>query len=506
MSKKQISLTILVFFLLSFIAGTGLTYYLNAEGATNRSTIKGLSKFSRMLYIIKNNYVFEEDSDSLIYEAINGMLKSLDPHSVYLDKNLYSDLMIMTKGKFGGIGIQIGTSDGYPVVIAPIEGTPAYKLGIIAGDKIIKIENEDTHNISLEKIVSKLRGTPRTKVHITIQREGIDEPIDYTIVRDYIEVKSVPFATRIDTDYVFIRLTNFSQTSSKEIENALDSLVNKSTKGIILDLRFNPGGLLTEAQKITGYFLPRNSMVVFTKGRMQGIDREYRTINSKNYTHIPLVVMVDHGSASASEIVSGAVQDWDRGLVIGDTTYGKGSVQTVFPIGPKEALKLTTARYYTPAGRCIDRELKGDTVIDTFRTIGGLSRLITSAGGIIPDTIIPYRKLSNIEVKLAKDNMYFKFSAYYCTNRTRQFKQTYKMNNNVWQDFKNYVVKNDKTIDMSEIESEKINIGSIVNSYIMRILQGESGWYNANFKTDRQMKAALEILKRSKSIKDVFNK
>jgi carboxyl-terminal processing protease len=344
MSKKQISLTILVFFLLSFIAGTGLTYYLNAEGAANRSTIKGLSKFSRMLYIIKNNYVFEEDSDSLIYEAINGMLKSLDPHSVYLDKNLYSDLMIMTKGKFGGIGIQIGTSDGYPVVIAPIEGTPAYKLGIIAGDKIIKIESEDTHNISLEKIVSKLRGVPRTKVHITIQREGVDETIDYTIVRDYIEVKSVPFATRIDTDYVFIRLTNFSQTSSKEIENALDSLVNKSTKGIILDLRFNPGGLLTEAQKITGYFLPRNSMVVFTKGRMQGIDREYRTINSKNYTHIPLVVMVDHGSASASEIVSGAVQDWDRGLVIGDTTYGKGSVQTVFPIGPKEALKLTTAR------------------------------------------------------------------------------------------------------------------------------------------------------------------
>ncbi len=506
MNKKQIILAISLFILASFIAGTGMTYYLNAQGQNTQgdNTIAQLGKFSRIFSIVKNNYVFDESSDSLVTAAINGMLKSLDPHSIYMDKNLYNDLMIMTKGKFGGIGIQISTSDGYPVVIAPIEGTPAYKLGIIAGDKIIKIENKDTYNKSLESIVSKLRGIPGTKVHITIKRMGIKEPIKYTIVRDYIQVKSVPYATTIDSHYVYVRLTNFSETASPEVGKALDSLVNNSTKGIILDLRFNPGGLITEAQKVAGYFLPRNSVVVSTRGRMSGIDRVYRTINFKTYTDIPMTVLVDRGSASASEIVSGAIQDWDRGIIIGDTTYGKGSVQTVFPLGPKEALKLTTARYFTPSGRCIDKELRGDTIVDTFKTIGGLNRTITSAGGIIPDVEVPYRTLSRIEIQLAKDNMYFKFAAYYCANRKEKLRNVYKMNDNVWNAFLNYVSKEDTSLSTTDINKNKKHIEGTLNSYIARILWGEPGWYRATFKTDIQLKKALKILKKTKNVKDIF--
>ncbi|NIA22809.1 MAG: PDZ domain-containing protein [Proteobacteria bacterium] len=506
MNRKQIVLAISLFILASFVAGTGMTYYLNAKGQSNseNNTIQQLGKFSRVFSIVKSNYVFEENSDSLITSAIRGMLRSLDPHSIYMDKNLYNELMIMTRGKFGGIGIQIGTSDGYPVVIAPMEGTPAYKLGIIAGDKIVKIEGKNTHNKSLGTIVSKLRGIPGTKVHITIQRVGIKEPIKYTIVRDYIKVKSVPYATTLDSHYVYIRLTDFSQTASPEVGKALDSLVNSSTKGIILDLRFNPGGLITEAQRVAGYFLPRNSTVVSTRGRMDGIDKVYRTINFKTYTDIPMTVLVDRGSASASEIVSGAIQDWDRGLIIGDTTYGKGSVQTVFPLGPKEALKLTTARYFTPSGRCIDKELRGDTIVDTFRTIGGLSRLITSAGGVIPDVEVPYRKISNTEIRLAKDNIYFKFSASYCVGKKDRLKDIYKMNDNVWSAFKSYVAKEDTSISMKELNKNKTNIEGTLNSYISRILWGEPGWYQATFKTDLQLKKALRILKKTKNAKDII--
>ena len=312
---------------------------------------KRIKTFAESLSLVKKNYVEEVEEKDLVYGAIKGMLSSLDPHSSFMPPEIFNEMKVDTKGEFGGLGIQIGIKDKILTIIAPIDDTPADKAGVEAGDKIIKIEGESTKDISLHDAVSKLRGKPGTSVTITIIRKGLDKPKDITIVRAIIKIKSVK-SKMMEDGIGYIKLTQFQQKTASELEKALKKLSKKDMTALVLDLRNNPGGLLRGAVDVTSQFLPEGKLVVYIKGR-DGKKTEFITDNGNKYSDLPMVILVNEGSASASEIVAGAMQDWGKSIVLGTQTFGKGSVQTVIPLSDGSALRLTTARYYTPKGRTI---------------------------------------------------------------------------------------------------------------------------------------------------------
>jgi carboxyl-terminal processing protease len=319
--------------------------------AGEQSHYTRLKTFAESLSLVKKNYVEDVEEKELVYGAIKGMLSSLDPHSSFMPPEAFKEMQIDTKGEFGGLGIQIGIKDKILTIIAPIEDTPAHEAGVQAGDRIIKIEGESTKDISLHEAVSKLRGPKGTDVTITIVREGLEKSLDITITRDIIKLKSVK--TRVLDDNIgYVKLTQFQEKSAEDLRKALKELSEKDINALILDLRNNPGGLLKGAVDVTSQFLPPGKLVVYIKGK-NGDKTDFDTVNGNKYYEYPMVVLVNGGSASASEIVAGALQDWGKAVVLGSQTFGKGSVQTVIPLSDGSALRLTTARYYTPKGRSI---------------------------------------------------------------------------------------------------------------------------------------------------------
>ncbi len=312
---------------------------------------KSLDLFVEVLREIEKNYVEPIDPRKLIYGAIRGMMKALDPHSSFMTKDEYKELMIETKGKFTGVGIEITIKDNSLTVVSPIEGTPAYKAGIKAGDKIIKIDDKPTRDMTLMDAVKHIRGPKGTKVKLTILRKGVDKPLEFVITRDVIPIRSVK-KYMLASHIGYVRISSFQSNTTKELKQALRELEKKGLKGLILDLRNNPGGLLNQAIEVSDVFL-ESGIIVSTKGRKKAqnmVAYAHRNLVERNY---PIVVLVNGGTASAAEIVSGALQDNKRALIVGTKTFGKGSVQTVIPLSDGSALRLTTARYYTPSGRCI---------------------------------------------------------------------------------------------------------------------------------------------------------
>lgn len=320
----------------------------NAEEGKHYERVK---TFAEAITLLKKNYVEEVDDKELIYGAIKGMLNSLDPHSSFMTPEAYKEMQVDTRGEFGGLGIQIGIKDNMLTIIAPIEDTPAYRAGVKAGDRIIKINGESTKTMSIHDAVTKLRGPKGSPVTITIVREDIEKPLDITIIRDIIKIKSVK-SKIIDDGIGYVKLLQFQEKTSLELETAVKELEKEGIDSLIVDLRNNPGGLLNSSVEVAEYFLPPEKLVVYIKGK-DGEKTEFHTSNDKRYYDYPLVVLVNEGSASASEIVAGALQDWGRALILGTPTFGKGSVQTVLPLSDGSALKLTTALYYTPNGRSI---------------------------------------------------------------------------------------------------------------------------------------------------------
>jgi carboxyl-terminal processing protease len=312
-----------------------------------------LKLFGDVLSIIQSSYVEEVNVDNLVRGAVNGMVQTLDPHSSFLTPEMLKQVEVETKGTFGGLGIEIGMKDGILTVIAPIEDTPAARAGLLAGDKIVKIENESTKNMNVMDAVKRLRGEPGSKVTITVARESLPEPKAYTITRDIIKIKSVKSRPMGD-GIGYIRLTQFQQDSHQEVNRALQEFLKEKggLKGLILDLRNNPGGLLDQAVRIADEFI-ESGLVVYTDGRVEAQKTKYAAHKEGTYTGFPIVVLVNAGSASASEIVAGALQDHGRAIIIGQRTFGKASVQTILPLEDGSALRLTTARYYTPSGRSI---------------------------------------------------------------------------------------------------------------------------------------------------------
>jgi carboxyl-terminal processing protease len=336
------------------VLGTG-----NIAGAQDKDakkisskTYEKLKAFSEILSLVESNYVESVDSDELIDGAIKGMVKALDPHSSYLPPKSYKNMLVDTSGKFGGLGIEISVRKGILTVVSPIEDTPAFKAGIKAGDKIIKIEDESTLDMTLTDAVDRLRGETGSPVTITVFRESLEAPKEYTIVRAVIKVRSVVKKVyRNDIGYVKIR--SFSKNTSKDLDAALAEFERKGVSKLVLDVRNNPGGLLNQAVEVSDRFLKKENLIVYTKGRTDEQNMRFTTHDKVKRVTYPMIILVNGGSASASEIVAGALQDLGRAVIVGTTTFGKGSVQTIIPLTDGSALRLTTARYYTPSGRVI---------------------------------------------------------------------------------------------------------------------------------------------------------
>jgi len=341
---------------------------------------KELELFSDAMSIIRSDYVEDAKSKDLIYGAMKGMLASLDPYSQFMDPDMYQEMKIETEGEFGGIGIVITIKDNLLTIISPIDDTPAHEVGLQAGDKIVKIEDEITRDLTLIEAVKKLRGKPGTDVHVTILREEERKLLDFTITRSIIKIESIKKVEIIEDGIGYIRLIEFQENTHKDLEIGLRKLEKEGMKGFVLDLRNNPGGLLDSAVNVAEKFLEEDKVVVSTKGRVESQNFVFKSKGRKKHLDYPMVILVNSGSASASEIVAGAIQDYKRGIIMGTKSFGKGSVQTVVPLSDGSAVRLTTSKYFTPNGRSIHGE------------------------GIMPDIEVEYKKKPKVEEK-EEDNL-----------------------------------------------------------------------------------------------------
>ena len=393
-----------------------------------------VSRLNKVLSEVNRKYVEDVNPTELTDAALNGIRDILDPHTTVFTPKDYEGLKVSMEGKFGGVGITISLRDNVLTVISPLSGTPAFRLGIRAGDRIRKIDGKDTKGLSLDDAVSKLRGKIGTDVTVSIQREGVPDLMDFTITRAEIVVHAVPYYGMVTKDIGYIKLATFSDKTTSDVENAIRGLKKQGMKKLILDVRYNPGGLLNQAIEISELFLKQGNVIVSTLGRTQRTESRARR-NGMIGPEVPMVVLVNQGSASAAEIVSGALQDWDRALVVGKTSFGKGSVQTIFPLDNQgNALKLTTAFYYLPFGRCINKpengikglklqeeepaedeegapadSVKKDTVArDTFYTNNG--RMMFGGGGIKPDVDVELSPMPWVVQVQERMAMYFKFA------------------------------------------------------------------------------------------------
>jgi len=358
--EKQVVLVLLAAVLVSMFAGAVMAKRLPSQGGV----YENLKVFTEALSYVESNYVEEVEPDKVIQGAIKGMLKTLDPHSSYMPPDVYREMQVETEGRFGGLGIEITMRDDVLTVVSPIEGTPAFRASIQPGDQIIKVDGESTKEMSLVDAVKKLRGPEGSAVTISIFRQGFTEPKDFTISRAVIQIKSVRW-TKLQDDIGYVKLRSFHKTTEEELEEALQDLGEQHIKTLILDLRNNPGGLLEQAIAVSNVFLEGGKLIVYTKGRLPNQNMKGFSKSDGFHVSYPMAVIINGGSASASEIVAGSLQDLHRATIVGTQSFGKGSVQTIIPLSDGSGLRLTTAKYYTPGGGEINgKGITPDIVIE----------------------------------------------------------------------------------------------------------------------------------------------
>jgi carboxyl-terminal processing protease len=444
MTKRFSLLTVAVLVLVGMIAGSVLNRVISGDNIYEQ-----LTKFKDVLSLTEKYYVEDVDTQKLTESAINGVLNDLDPHSVYIPASQLQRVNEEFQGSFDGIGIEFSILNDTLLVVSPIIGGPSEALGIMAGDKIVRINDSSAVKITEADVRSKLRGPKGTHVRVTILRAGIDGPLDFDITRDKIPLYTVDTSFMIDDQTGYVTVTRFAATTYTEFVEALTHLKKSGMKRLVLDLRGNAGGFLEQAFKLTDELMPKGKKIVYTKGRRTEFDEEYVSSGGAKFADIGLIVLVNNGSASASEIVSGAVQDWDRGLIVGETTFGKGLVQRQFPLGDGSAFRLTTARYYTPSGRLIQRpygedkakyqreaferdETEGenvehmaekDSTRPVYKTAGG--RPVYGGGGITPDYIVKSDRLSEYTVQLRSKLVFLAYSNAYVEEHGKELRDRY---------------------------------------------------------------------------------
>ncbi|MGQ9706047.1 MAG: S41 family peptidase [bacterium] len=500
---KIFILTIIIFS--GFFVSTQM--YGETETSKSSSTISQLYLFNTILSYLKSGYVKEIDTQILIEGAIRGMLSKLDPHTIYLDPDEYSELKIDTVGKFGGLGIEITITpeDNTLTVIAPIEGTPAYYSGIKARDKIIEIDGKSTEGITLTQAVNRMRGAPGTNCKLKIRRLGEEDEMEFIVTRAIIDVKSIPFAFILDDGIGYIRLTGFSEDSGKELLSKLRDLKSKGMEGLILDIRGNPGGLLDLAVDISSIFLPEKKLIVYTQSeRKKKKEKEFTSIggihlgngkiDKSEFIDIPLVVLVDDASASGSEIVAGAIQDHRRGKILGMKTFGKASVQTIIPLDIEgfekpAALKMTVAYYYTPNGTLINEK------------------------GISPDIELKYPDYPALINKMAYKGLFRIYAEKLYAKEKVNALKSFESNANLLSDIVYFIKEQnfhfypeyvEKTLPnsgeeymLAELEKDKDTVIMLIKRELLRLVEGEESAYRFMIDRDDWVKRAIEELKSS---------
>jgi carboxyl-terminal processing protease len=493
-----------------FVLGTAFGYALKGFAQEN-----GKASFSQMadlmvqvINYITRYYVVEEDRAKLIENAIKGMVSSLDPNSAFLTPEEKQRLYEQTEGAYEGVGMQIGQREGYVVVIAPFEGTPAWKAGIKPGDRILRINDTSTLNMDVEEVSKRLRGPKGTKVKITVYRPAINDTLVFVIVRDRITLKAIPFYDIVD-GVGYIKLNSFQEDAGERVKEALIDLNRRGAKKIVLDLRGNPGGYLREAFKIGGFFLGGGKLVVYTDGRTPDSKEKFFSEGQSIVPEdVPVVVLVDRGSASASEIVAGAIQDWDRGLVIGDTTFGKGSVQRVIPLPYGYALRLTIARYFTPSGRSIHKGQLGSLERDTgtyFTKV--LKRPIKGGGGIAPDVYVEVKPMHELVQKAEAKGLISQWATKYTSKRGKP--STPENINLTEEDLKDFAkALRDGGLDFNDchFEEAKEDFRRVLTMEIAYQYFGEMGRYRVFLKFDPVFKEAVKRLSKAQKTEDLFSK
>ncbi len=499
-----------------------------------------LEIFTKILEKVSQNYVDEVDTHRLINKAIEGMLSDLDPHSQFLAGLEYEDLMVSTRGEFGGLGILISFRDNYPTVMSPIDGTPAERAGIRGGDQITEIEGQSTEGWAVDKAVGLLRGDPGSKVRFKVSRPGQPGATEYVLTREIINVTSVPYHGVLNDGVGYMRVSNFAKRTAQEMQEALTDLESKGIRALVLDFRQNPGGLLQTATEVSELFLGKDKLLVYTKGRLSNANRKYYSSNRQVHRGYPIVVMVNGNSASASEIFAGAMQDWDQALVVGQTTFGKGTVQTVFQLSDSEAVKLTTAKYYTPSGRSIHKDERdphggadvtamndGGMGVDEITGTGQATdsntsevpeirsarekpvyytssgRVVYGGGGITPDLEYEPREYTDLMRRLERDGLGFSFAVDYLKdhNVTENFRTTDAMLN----DFYKFLGTRKFEYKKEELTEENVDyIRTMIAREVVNNKFGRKAMYRVVLDHDPELQEALKMIQKNPTLKDLF--
>ncbi len=505
---------------------------------------KNLDIFSSAFREVNMYYVDPVEPGKLMKKGIDAMLETLDPYTNFIPESEIEDYRFMTTGQYGGIGALIRQKGDYVAISEPYEGFPAQKADLRAGDEILSVDGISAKGKKTDEISRILKGQPKTQVKLLVKREGEKNLLEKTITREEIKVKSVPYYGMLNNNIGYIRLTNFTDNCSGDVKDAMVKLKEKNNlKGIVLDLRFNPGGLLHEAVNVTNVFVDKGKEIVSTRSKVKALDKSYKAINDAIDTDIPLAVLVNSGSASASEIVSGSLQDLDRGVIIGQRTFGKGLVQTTRTLGYNAQLKITTSKYYVPSGRCIQaldythRNEDGsvgkvpDSLVTAFKTTSG--RVVFDGGGILPDLLVEQKKLSNIAISLITKNIIFDFASLYRNEHPSIVPAgDFKLNDIDWNQFVAYIAdkdydyttKSEKSLDelkknseeekyleelkndidglklklahnkKEDVEKNRQEISGFIVQEIVSRYYYQAGKIEASFDNDRDVQKAIDVL------------
>jgi carboxyl-terminal processing protease len=519
-----------------FFTAVGIIVGIRINDVVSNDTLRDqLIKFNDVLSLTQKFYVDDVDTQKLVEAAINGVLGTLDPHSVYIPASALPRVQEEFRGSFEGIGIEFDVINDTLIVVAPVAGGPSEALGILAGDKIILIDGESAVGIKRDDVPKKLRGPKGTHVKVSIARGGGNGLLEFDITRDKISIYSVIAATMINEKVGYIKLRNFSETTHNEVVQALRKLKSEGMKDLILDLRSNPGGYLEQAFKVAEEFMPSGRKIVYTKGRRQEYNEEYLSSKTGEFVDLPLIVLLDAGSASASEIVSGAIQDWDRGLIVGVTSFGKGLVQKQFELKDGSAFRLTTARYYTPSGRLIQRpyEDKGkyrseaqrreedegeniehriertDSTRIVYHTSGG--RSVYGGGGITPDYIVKADTVTGLVGSIIRRNLFYEFTFKYIDQNGSsirklyekdfaRYKNRFEITDKVLADFRDFVKSRGIELKEAEFMQNVSYIKVVLKALVARTMWGWDGYFQIISAVDNQFQKALTLFPEAQRI------
>lgn len=531
MKKRFSIITMVAIVVVSVFAGMGIDKLISADNIYTQ-----IKKFGDVLSMTEKSYVEDVDTGKLTDAAIVGMLNTLDPHSVYIPPKQYEKVVEDFKGKFEGVGISFRILNDSITVIEPIGGGPSARMGVISNDRIVKINDSSSVKWTDQQVMHSLRGPKGTKVKISIVRPGVKEILDFVIIRDEIAITSIDAAFMINSDVGYILVNQFKETTHTEMEQALQKLQMAGMKKLILDLRSNGGGYLEEAVRMVDQFLDGGTSdnphrVVYTKARKAEFEETYFARSGDAYEKLPLIVLINNGSASASEIVAGAIQDWDRGLIIGETSFGKGLVQRQWPLPDGSAFRLTVAKYYTPSGRLIQRSYEGkdkdayqmeafqrdeeegeniehkhdtkaDTTIPIFKTQSG--RPVLGGGGITPDYIVKSERATGLVLSIFRKNLFYDFIKNYMEGTGislrkkyekdfESFRLNYAIPDEVLADFRKFIETKEIKIDEKEYDKDKEFVKMRLKAQIAQMIFGFEASVQIMSSTDNQIQKALQL-------------